>query len=223
MSTEPVRIGIAPEWITDAKSRMVIGVRSGYVDAISHVGGVPILFAGVDATAVSQYLDGVDGLLLPGGGDIHPSFYGEEPENGLDLIEDDMSELHLGLARAALASELPTLGICLGCQVMNVALGGSLVQKLSADRPGAVEHWGKGGDEDAPHTIVVEPGSRLFAALGVSQTEVASRHRQAVRKLGTGLKATAVAPDTVIEGIEHESAAFFVGVQWHPEVTAAEE
>jgi len=163
-----------------------------------------------------ELIEAIDGLLLPGGGDLPPRLWGEETQVAGELIADERAEQLLALTRAGFEAGIPTLGICLGCQVMNVALGGSVVQDL-AERAGAVEHRAR-GDNPSPHPVAIQPRTRLGAALGVSRFTVASDHHQAIGIPGADLKVTAMAPDNVIEGIEHVQAPFFVGVQWHPEL-----
>jgi putative glutamine amidotransferase len=168
-----------------------------------------------------KVLDEIDGLLLTGGGDVDPVFYGEDRHPSVEDAEPGRDEFEIDLARRAVESNVPMLAICRGAQVLNVAMGGSLVQ----DIPSAVE-------SDLPHTISqanqvahdvsIVRGSKLEAALGsavsTSHTcRVNSRHHQSVGRLGDDLSASATAPDGVVEAIEAPQKAFCVGVQWHPE------
>ena len=168
-----------------------------------------------------RVLSEIHGLLLTGGGDVDPIFYGEDRHPSIEDAEPGRDEFEIDLARRAMSSGMAILAICRGAQVLNVAAGGTLVQ----DIPSAV------GDElrhsitepkDAPaHDIKVTPGSHLAHALGAAAVadtcRVNSRHHQSVGRLGEGLVATAVADDQVIEGIEKADAPFCIGVQWHPE------
>ena len=215
-SPRPPRIGIAPLRRRDSFDCIDLVARCAFLDAVRAAGGLCALLAGTDAGQAALYLDGVDGLLLPGGDDIHPRFYGQEPEAELSLEDDDVAGFQLALARAAWERDLPVLGVCLGCQVLAVARGGSLIQHLGDDRPGAVAHRRRGGGVTV-HGVSIEPGSQLNAVLGVSQLDVSSHHHQAVATAGDGLEVTAVAPDAVVEGLEDPSRRFFLGVQWHAE------
>jgi putative glutamine amidotransferase len=164
----------------------------------------------------------IDGLLLTGGGDIDPVFYGEDRHPAVEDAEPGRDEFELDLARRAFAADLPMLAICRGAQVLNVSAGGTLVQ----DIPTAVATDLTHSDATSPtadcHEIRVVPGSRLANALGPSvqsscSCRVNSRHHQSVGRLGQGLVATATAPDGVVEAIEAPGARFCLGVQWHPE------
>ena len=159
-------------------------------------------------------LDGFDGLLVLGGGDIHPSLYGQHPiaapGYGVDARVD---EAEIALVRAAVASGLPVMGICRGLQVINVALGGTLVQDLGPNSIHQVHTEAPGMSE---HEVVIQPDTLLASALGAGNVMVRSGHHQAVQDLGVGMLATAEALDGVIEAIEHEDR-WILGVQWHPE------
>jgi putative glutamine amidotransferase len=168
----------------------------------------------------------VDGLLLPGGVDVAPARYGEEPHPKLGKVNRPLDEAELVLARWAMDDGLPLLGVCRGIQVLNVAAGGTLYQDLPSQFPGALRHACSPPDyprTHRAHTIQVEPGSRLAGILGAHQTAVNSRHHQAVKDLAPGLVVTARAPDGVIEGVESLDGQFAVGVQWHPESLAADD
>ena len=164
----------------------------------------------------------VHGVLLTGGGDVDPVFYGEDRHESVEDAEPGRDEFELDLARRAMASEMPLLAICRGAQVLNVAAGGSLVQ----DIPSAIEtdlphKVAQPKDADC-HDISVRPGSRLASALGDRvgshcSCRVNSRHHQSVGRVGRGLVVSATASDGVIEAIESASAPFCLGVQWHPE------
>jgi putative glutamine amidotransferase len=167
-------------------------------------------------------LDEVDGLMLLGGHDVDPSIYGEAPHPAFEPVADGRDAFELALARRAVAREQPLLAICRGLQVLNVALGGTLVQDIPTEMPGPLVHnvrekpWAR-----LVHPVSVSPESRLAAVLGDGvvdgQCDVNSRHHQSVRALGDGLVVTAVSADGVIEAAEHETLAFCLGVQWHPE------
>lgn len=164
----------------------------------------------------------IDGLLLTGGGDVDPVFYGEDRHPSVQDAEPGRDEFEVDLARRALESDLPVLAICRGAQVLNVAAGGSLLQDIPSVVGDAIRHTVGTPKNAVAHPVSVVPGSRLEQALGTAVDtahicRVNSRHHQAVARLGAGLVASAVAPDGVIEAIEKPEAAFCVGVQWHPE------
>lgn len=162
-------------------------------------------------------LTGFDGLVLPGGGDIDPARYGGDPSAPVYDVNADQDVLDLDILAAALAHGIPVLGVCRGLQVINVALGGTLVEDLPAS---AVRHApgsdGCGGLEWTWHDVDVAPGSRLHAAVGAASISVASGHHQAIDRLGAGLVPAAIAADGIIEAVEHTDAPV-LAVQWHPE------
>jgi putative glutamine amidotransferase len=149
--------------------------------------------------------------VLPGGGDLNPGRYCATPTADCEIPDDLQDAFDLAVIRAALGSATPTLAICRGLQVLNVACGGTLRQHLGG---GPVEH------EDALHPVTLAAGSRLRRLAGADTIEVSSAHHQAVERLGGGLHAVGCAPDGCVEAIEHTSAGI-LAVQWHPEDQAA--
>jgi len=167
-------------------------------------------------------LQTIDGILLTGGGDVDPAFYGEDRHETVDDAEPGRDEFELDLARRAMEEDVPLLAICRGAQVLNVAAGGTLVQDIPSAVTTELTHSLTEPKDCVAHDITVDVDSRLRSALGgtVSAScacRVNSRHHQSVGKLGRHLKASATAPDGVIEGIEAPDATFCLGVQWHPE------
>lgn len=165
-------------------------------------------------------LEGLDGLLLPGGADIDPRLYGEREVHPSVRVTPERDRLELGLARAALARGLPVLGICRGIQTLNVAAGGDLWQDLPSQYPGALVH--KEPDEDRDrrrllHPVTLSPDSLTGRLLDCRELPVNSIHHQAVRRVAPGFRVVATAPDGVVEAIESTEAPFVLGVQWHPE------
>jgi len=162
-------------------------------------------------------LEGFDGLVLPGGGDVDPARYGGDPAAPVYDVNPAQDELDLGIVAAALERGLPVLGVCRGLQVLNVALGGTLIEDLPASSvPHTPASDGCGGLSWTWHDVAVAEGSHLHGAVGAASFVVASGHHQAIGRLGRDLVATAVAGDGVIEAVEHTSAPV-LAVQWHPE------
>lgn len=192
-----------------------------YFDAIARAGADAIVFDPThEAAAV---LDAVDALILGGGPDVDPAAYGQpaHPETyGADRAVD---EFEVALLEGALARAMPTLAICRGLQVVNVAFGGTLYQHIT-EEPGVTRHGQPGvdgGREERP--IDVEPGSLLARVLGATTVTGSCHHHQAVAKLGAGLRVTARARDGIVEGVERDGApgdGLLLAVQWHPEDTA---
>ena len=192
-----------------------------YVGAIRRSGGHPVIIPPGEPD-VCSYIDLIDGFVLAGGGDIEPHHFGQEqhPRNSDIDPERDLTELEM--TRALIEQRVPTLGICRGIQVLNVALGGDLIQHLE-DRVGTDVRHRKDGGEAILHSVRAEPGSRVAEVCGDTAFEVSSKHHQAAGRMAAGLKATAWTSDGIIEAIEMEGHPEIIAVQWHPEETAAED
>jgi putative glutamine amidotransferase len=198
-----------------------VGLPGTYARSIYRAGGIPVLIppardeAGEEA--VAEVLDRVDGLLIPGGVDVDPSYFGEAPHPGLGRVSPDRDALEIPLLRAALRRGTPILAICRGIQVLNVAAGGSLYQDLAQQVPGAIQHRQNAPRWHASHLVTLAGDSRLAGILGGESAAVNSFHHQAVKRLAPGFVVSAAAPDGVIEAIECPDHPFCLGVQWHPE------
>lgn len=168
----------------------------------------------VDICETTQGLQGCEGLLLTGGVDVGPSLYGEFPHLMTQAPAPERDALELALLREALAQDLPVLAICRGHQLLNVSLGGSLLQHIEG--PG---HAIEAGNVSSWHEVSVEPGTRLHEALGARRAMVNSRHHQAVTpdRLAPRLRITATSNDGLVEAVEGTAQRWLVGVQWHPE------
>lgn len=167
-------------------------------------------------------LDGMQGLLLTGGEDVDPRHFGAPPHSALGDVHAERDAFELALVRAARDRGLPTLAICRGMQVANVALGGTLIQDIASEWPNALAHDSGRPRNERVHDVRVEPGSRLARALDSDALQVNSMHHQAIELLADGLIAVAYAPDGIIEGAEWTGDAWWmVGAQWHPEELTA--
>ena len=206
--------------ITSKKNR---GEMANYTDAIKEFGGEPLVFASLDRCirqhreAIPEYLDQIDGLLLPGGGDINPCLYFQERHCMVKGVSRSRDALEIWLFQNALEANVPVFGICRGIQIMSVAMRGDLHQHIPdiSDIPQALPH--KIATGDAPHEIEMSDGSLLHGLIGESVSSVNSSHHQAVDAVGEGLVVTARASDGTIEAIEHPDKRFMLGVQYHPE------
>jgi putative glutamine amidotransferase len=176
-----------------------------YRKAVEAAGAEP-----VELPPGTPALPEVDGLLLPGGWDVDPAFYGEHKDEKVGPIDRDLDQTELELFRQARDKELPVLGICRGQQVINVAMGGSLVQHLEDHD---VRSYGR---KHLAHTIEVDPGSELGQAAGKHKIRVNSLHHQAINRLAPGLHQTAKGEDGTVEGVESDDG-LIVAVQCHPE------
>jgi len=195
-------------WTTDIVARSAGGGENAlrYMEMLSGAGLVPVLLTPGTSSALLARLDG---LLLPGGPDIAPSHYGEQPAPELEAVDGDLDELELEMVGAARARSLPILGICRGQQLINVALGGTLRQHI--------EHPQWEADPSAPmHEVRILGDTRLHRILGVDVAAVNSGHHQAVGRLAAPLTAAALSDDGVIEAVEGPEL-MVMAVQWHPE------
>ena len=175
-----------------------------------------------EPAAALDYLDGLDGLIVTGGDfDVDPALFGAAARHDSITTKDRRTAFELALTRAALARDLPLLGICGGQQLLNVALGGTLIQHIPDEVPGALAHEQPNPRSEPGHVIRLEPGSLLQRICGVEKMAVNSAHHQAVKAPGPGVLVSAQAPDGVIEGIEAPDRRFCLGVQWHPEYDIA--
>ena len=187
-----------------------------YVESVERAGGVPVVLPVMEPDAVDDVIVAVDGVLLTGGGDVQPSRYGAKPlpeTNGVDPARDACD---IRLLEAAIERDLPVLATCRGMQVVNVALGGSLVQHVPTATGQVHSHhdrWREG-----VHKVRIDPDSHLAAALGTTDVAVNSIHHQAVDEAAPGTRAVAWAEDETVEAIELPGTPHVVAVQWHPEL-----
>ncbi|MBA3895104.1 MAG: gamma-glutamyl-gamma-aminobutyrate hydrolase family protein [Gemmatimonadales bacterium] len=195
------------------------GLNAAYLHSICAVGGVPVVLSPLIGPAyAARALDGMDGLVLTGGGDVDPAWYGSDPSPRADPPNRERDLFELALFAAARQRELPILGICRGIQLMNVALGGTLYQDLPSERPGVVDHNRPGARTDRSHAIRLALGSLAAEALGNSDLRVNSFHHQGIRDLAPGLVPTGWSEDDLIEAVEGaKGQPWMLGVQWHPE------
>ena len=208
----------------EAKPRPLIGIsantadidltlRRVYCDQIVRAGGVPMVLPPVDdAEVLINMLEGIDGLVLTGGADYNPLWYGEQPEKELYTINSTRDLPELLLTRLAFNRQIPILGICRGVQTMAIALGGNLVQDLKT----TLKHGQDAPRSEATHSVTITEGSTLYGLYG-QETFVNSFHHQAVKDCGSHLHVVATAPDGVIEAVESTEQKALMGVQWHPE------
>jgi len=194
----------------------IVGCNINYPHAVSLAGGAPLIIpVPADTGAVRAIIQVADGVLLTGGGDIHAEVYGEELHPESARHDPDRDNMELEVARLALEAGLPMLGICRGQQLLNVAFGGTLVQDIPSQHPGAHAHRAEA--EYAMHEIIIEEGTLLARVMRAPVMLVNSWHHQAVKTLGQGLRVSARAADGVVEGIESAEGKPILAVQCHPE------
>jgi putative glutamine amidotransferase len=197
-------------------------IRQNYCAAVIAAGGLPVLLPH-EPEQVEAYLAGIDGLIVTGGAfDVDPALFGAAERHATVITKDRRTEFEMGITRAALAADKAILGICGGQQLLNVALGGTLIQHIPDEVADPLAHEQPNPRTEAGHTVAVTAGSLLHRITGMTELPVNSSHHQAVKMVAPGLVVDATAPDGVIEGIEAPDRRFCLGVQWHPEYDISE-
>jgi putative glutamine amidotransferase len=199
-------------------------LNTAYVMAVLNAGGVPLIIPNVvDEELVECYLGSIDGLMLSGGVDVDPKYFGEKHHPQLGTVDASRDSTELALLKRALERDMPIFGICRGIQTLNVALGGTLYQHIPDQAPSSIHHQQSDIEvarNQFSHSIRIEGGSRLKSIVGKDEMLTNSFHHQALKSVAPGLVVTAYAPDGVIEAVEAPDRKYLVAVQFHPEETA---
>lgn len=211
------RIGITPEELKDGA--LVLPME--YVRGVQRAGGIAVVLPPWD-TDVALLLAGVDGIILAGGADVDPALYGSAGHPAVYDVDEGRDAGEIEIIRYAIAHNLPLLGICRGAQLLNVALGGTLIEHLP-DYVGEQVRHRASPPGVAYHSVRLASDSRLAQIVGEVDPRIASWHHQAIRKVAPDLVAVAWAADGTVEAVEMPSHAWMVAVQWHPELTAADD
>jgi putative glutamine amidotransferase len=201
----------------DRSGRIMLGTN--YIDAITSAGGVPLLLPPVekDPDAIARYIEMCDGFLFTGGRDISPRRYSSQTTHpAVNLLNPRREDFDFALLDAAMKSGKPVLGVCLGSQEINVALGGSMIADLPTQTSSTINH--KPGSIHPSHAVDITTGTRMHDLLGTTTLQVNSLHHQACDRLGSGVLVMARAPDGVVESFDVQGRKFLMGVQWHPEM-----
>lgn len=208
------RIGITchPDYRTEKET-----VGKHYIKAVEKSGGIPLLLPSTADKQIIRYHCGlVDGVILAGGVDVDPHYFGEQPVGTEEITpERDWYELHL--TEELLQLNKPILAVCRGVQVLNIAAGGDIYQDIYSQVKGAIKHRQQAPMWYGTHRISVTGGSLLEKILGTSEVRVNSLHHQAARTVAAGFQVSALAVDGIIEAVESQEHLFVLGVQWHPE------
>jgi putative glutamine amidotransferase len=216
--TAPALVAVsASSRVEDGVSRLRL--NEAYLRAVERAGALPVVIPPVRRAAdVARFLDGVDALLLTGGEDVAPARYGAAPHPKTGAPHPARDATEIALVEAARERRLPTLAICRGIQLLNVALGGTLVQDIPSECPNALDHDPPTPRDARVHTVTIERGSRLASLIGTDEIRVNSFHHQSVAHVAPSLAITARSPDGIIEAVEWSTPDWLVvGVQWHPE------
>jgi putative glutamine amidotransferase len=192
-------------------------LRRNYADAVTGAGGLAVLLPH-DADGAGACARAIDGLVVTGGDfDVDPTMFAAATRHSSVKTKDARTRFEAAITEAALARDVPVLGICGGQQLLNVVLGGTLVQDIVDELPGTLAHEQPNPRDEPGHAVRVEPDTLLHRIVGVGEMQVNSAHHQAAAEVGPGVVINARAPDGVIEGIEAPAHGFCLGVQWHPE------
>jgi putative glutamine amidotransferase len=202
----------------DIGGMMRVRLNEAYVNATRSAGMAPLVLPPIPPEDVDPILDAVSGVIITGGEDVDPAEYGARPHPSVGPAHRQRDKCELHVAKAARERGIPTLAICRGIQVVNVAYGGTLVQDIPSEKPSNINHDQSKERTTRLHQVAIDAGSRLASAVGATAIEVNSSHHQAVARVGDGLRITAHSPDGIVEGMEWIADDWWMlGVQWHPE------
>ena len=199
-----------------------VRVNEAYTSALIAAGLVPVVLPPLAPEIAVYALNGVAGLVLTGGEDLDPAHYGVAPHPAAGEPHPGRDSYELALSREARQRGVPTLAICRGAQVVNVAFGGTLIQDIPSERPAALPHNPDGARRQRVHTVRIDTASELARAIGSTEIATNSSHHQSVERVAPGLRVTARTSDGIVEGLESDDPSWWmVAVQWHPEELTA--
>jgi putative glutamine amidotransferase len=212
-------IGITTNNTTNNHGQPIILLQRSYVKAVMEAGGVPLLIpSSVAEDGWDAVYSRLDGVLFSGGGDISLNYFGGDPHPRIDDVDLERDSVELKMVQAAASDGKPFLGICRGCQVLNVALGGTLYTHIPDQLPGALDHSYPGNMRTVlVHEVKIEEGTRIAEIYGEPIIKVNSLHHQGLKDLAPSLRVAGHSPDGLVEAVELPDHPFGLGVQWHPE------
>jgi putative glutamine amidotransferase len=218
-------IGINAGLSSEAGGPAMVSLPADYVDAVIQAGGIPIILPNLPVPApdlIDRQIRMCDGVILVGGQDIDPSLYGQTLHPLTKPMMRRREEYDLALVKALVQAGMPFLGICLGCQEVNVALGGTLVQDIGAETTTSIRHSVKQQSEPIRHLVTIEPGTQLADVVGTTTLSTNSSHHQSILEPAQCLLVSARTDDGIIECLEMRDYPFGLAVQWHPERLTSE-
>jgi len=212
-------IGITTYQSTNIHGQPTVILMQSYIDAVMQAGGVPVLIPSMIAEDGWDALySRLDGILFSGGGDIALEHFSGDPHPRIDDVEPERDSVELKLLNAAASDGKPMLGICRGCQVMNVAFGGTLYTHIPDQLPNALDHAYPGNKRMVlVHEVKLEEGTHIAEVMGEPIVKVNSLHHQGLKDIAPSLRVTGRAPDGLVEAVELPDHPFAIAVQWHPE------
>ncbi len=203
----------------EKEDRPLYFVKSNYVAAINKAGGIPFLIPpGKDKYDMIKLAGNINALLIPGGDDIDPKYFKEDPHPSIVLMDPEINRFQMEFCQVAVNQNIPVLGICAGMQLINIVFGGDIYQDIPSQLPGSVKHKkDKNEEENVFHSINIEKNTGHFNILQREAIKVNSTHHQAIRNIAKGFIVAARSEDGIIEAIESRKHRFVLGVQYHPE------
>lgn len=222
MERKPI-IGITSSYVNHNYYMEGVYVHHDYHKAVIKAGGVPVILPIAPMDVMEEYIKQCDGFILSGGEDINPKFYNQGPHQNIGFFYTERDEFELALTKKILEQNKPLFAICRGMQLLNVALGGTLIQDIPSQTQSSFKHMQIIQRHKKSHSIIINKDSRLLKSIiSQSHIEVNSLHHQAIDRLAEELFVAASSPDGLVEAVEHKSYKHLLAVQWHPESLAAE-
>jgi putative glutamine amidotransferase len=221
MNKKPI-IGITGAYMKRNEHMEGSYVHHDYHKTVAANGGIPVILPFISPEITLDTLPLCNGIILSGGEDVDPQFYGQDPHVHLGPTLPDRDLVEIEIVKYAIRNNIPILAICRGVQILNVALGGTLIQDIPSQLNEPIQHSQKVERRRDTHWVTVSENSKLFQILGLDQIRVNSLHHQALDKVSNDLRVVAISSDGIVEAVEYiHSSTFTIGVQWHPESMAS--
>ena len=217
MNKKPI-IGITGIFMGKVGPRGHYGIGGDYIKSIQMAGGCPVILSETnDPELIAQYVDSIDGFLCPGGADVAPHLYGEDPARGMSHFRMEQDVFEIQMIKSCVAAKKPVFGICRGMQIVNVAYGGNMIQDIPSQTKSVQAHVGSMDDRDEPfHWVELKEGSKIRELMGADKIMTNTFHHQAVKDIARGFTVTGVAADGIVEAMECMEKKILC-VQFHPE------